>query len=107
MKTKLWIDDIRTPPTGEWIWAKNYDDAIAQIFTGNFVRVSLDHDLGDENAKTGYDILCEIERQIAKGGFWIFLPEFEIHSANPVGRANMQRAIDSIWKLYKELKNIE
>lgn len=94
----LWVDDIREPPNG-WFWAKNYEEAIQEIFSGKYEIVSLDHDLGDTDSKTGYDILCEIERQIAKGGVWIKLPEFQIHSANPVGRANMNRAINSIRRI--------
>lgn len=98
---KLWIDDIREPPEDYDAWARNYDEAIRAINTGVFNVISLDHDLG-EDSKTGYDILCNIERQIAKGGWWIQLPEFRVHSANPVGAANMLRAIGSINKMVKE-----
>ena len=73
------------------------------IMTGDYSVVSLDHDLGDAEEYTGYDILCAIERQIAKGGYWIALPEFRVHTAIPVGRENMVRAIEAIKKLAKAL----
>lgn len=98
---KLWVDDIRLPPNDEWTWVKTSSDAIQEICTGEYRLVSLDHDLG--SAKTGYDVLCAVERQIAKGGWWHALPEFRVHSANPVGRANMLRAITSIQKLVHAL----
>jgi hypothetical protein len=103
MKNKnLWVDDLRKPPDG-WVWAKNYSEAVPMIMTGEYRVVSLDHDLGDVDDYTGYDILCAIERQIVKGGFWIALPEFRVHTANPVGRDNMIRVIEAIKKLAKAL----
>lgn len=102
MNTKLWIDDERKP-TLDWDWARNYTDGLYLIATGDYVLVSMDHDLGDPNGNTGYDILCEVERQIAKGGWWVPLPEFIVHSANPVGRANMERAIAAIRRLADEV----
>lgn len=97
---KLWVDDIREPPGEEWLWAKNYEEAVATLIYGNVHTLSLDHDLGED--KTGYDIVCLIERQIGKGGWWRPVPEILVHSANPVGRDNINRAIDSIQRLLDE-----
>lgn len=101
----LWIDDIRIPPNNDWVWVTNAEDAEREIFSGEYTLVSFDHDLG-ENSATGYDILNNLERQIAKGGFWGEIPEMIVHSANPVGRDNMLRAILSIEKMKREFGEI-
>lgn len=91
---KLWLDDVRLPPDG-WKWAKTADEAIAYLLTGLVVELSLDHDLGPEEAGTGYDVITWIEEMTYVSGF---NPPatIKIHSANLVGRANMQRSIDAI-----------
>ena len=96
---KIWLDDIRPAPEG-WIWSKDSSDfysIVGAIYNGVVWKISLDHDLG-EDSLTGYDLLCEIEKMVAKNPN-ISLPEFHIHSANPVGRKNMERAIESIKRL--------
>jgi len=90
---KLWIDDVRPAPSG---WHRARDGWQAQrILEANWhdiTAVSFDHDLGD--SPTGYDVLVWIERRIFAG--WRFTTNLEIHSANPVGRQNMLRAIRAI-----------
>jgi hypothetical protein len=61
-------------------------------------KISLDHDLGDDQALgTGLDVLRWIEERVATTDY--VLPEISIHSMNPVGRRNMQLAIESINKI--------
>lgn len=95
-KYKLWIDDIREVPTGLF-GAKSVNEAIRIIELiesrgGTIELLDLDHDLGDF-AKFGgdaiklLDFLCERET---------FYP-IAIHTANPVGRANMERMINRYW----------
>ena len=100
----LWLDDIRTPPSNEPCeWFKDPWSALrAVIVRGHdFTSWSLDHDLG-ENVPTGYDFLCMLTNLIACTGAKLCLPvEINIHSANPVGRRNMQRAITDL-ELYYE-----
>lgn len=94
---KLWLDDIRPAPDG-WIWAKDYETAFNFICGPEiFEEISLDHDLGD--GPTGYNLLCVIENLIGNDFWRKPIPEFHIHSANPVGRQNMARAIESIKRL--------
>jgi len=94
---KLWIDDIRQAPDG-WIWAKSYTEGFNFICgSENIDEISFDHDLGE--GPNGYNLLCAIEYLIADGYWNKKIPEFHIHSANPVGRRNMQMAIDSIYRL--------
>ena len=86
----LYIDDIRFPEYFHQIGAticvaRNYEEAIQSINACNFDLISLDHDLGEE--KTGYDIAKYIvENQIK-------VPPIAIHSANPVGRLNIEHLL--------------
>jgi hypothetical protein len=95
---RVWLDDVRAAPAG-WTRAHTASEAITFLEAGGVVEISLDHDLGDEATRgTGYDVVCWIEEAVATRGF--AAPEIHIHSANVVGRERMQRAIDSIERLY-------
>lgn len=96
MTLKLWLDDIRNPPDESWMVFREVDSILKHLFRHAHI-VSLDHDLGD-NKPTGYDLLTWFEKQVALEGIFK-VPEIRIHSANPVGRQNMQKAIQSILKL--------
>ncbi len=98
MKTRIWLDDERKNPPG-FFWAKTVEQAQEIFKNYDVLEVSLDHDLG-ENELTGYDFVCWIEKELALDT-WEYgnIPELTIHSANPVGRKNMQAAINSIQKL--------
>ena len=89
---KLWVDDVRDAPDESWMVARNFDVAIFWLAQRGVSVVSLDHDLGEE--KTGYDIACAMERWMVEGDY--DPPEIRIHSANPVGRGNMLRAVEAI-----------
>lgn len=96
---KLWLDDVRPAPEG-WLWCKTADELLREIIRNRWDLeiVSFDHDLG-ENVDTGYDVLVKLEKGAALG-LWHIIPDrMEIHSANPVGRKNMQAAIDSIERM--------
>lgn len=91
---KLFLDDIRNPPDGEdWIVVRNYEDCIAILNTGRVTDLSLDHDLG-ETKYSGYDVATYIEFKVWTEGF--YPPKITVHSANPVGRRNIEAAIKSI-----------
>lgn len=95
--TKLWIDDVRQPPSDEWIWAKTVYEAIGAIcfyehnMLADTITISLDHDAGDY-AKDGGDyvkILDWLEREgIVDTGYF-----FHLHSQNVVGVENMRAII--------------
>ncbi len=70
------------------------EEAIELLKTGAVVELSLDHDLGDDDHGTGYDILLWIEEQVVCNGF--APPSINVHSANPAGRRRMEEAIESI-----------
>lgn len=101
---KIWLDDVRPAPEG-WIWCKNsqefcsYENLLAFV-NGEVEAISFDHDLGIESAGNGYQIACTLEELVySERMYRRNLPEFTIHSANPVGRRNIQRAIDNIYRL--------
>lgn len=97
---KIWLDDQIPPPDDSWYWHKEILFVFQFTRNGVVDEISLDHDLGD-GIPTGYDLLVMLEKHAAEGGF-SKAPKFTIHSANPVGRQNMERAIASIERFCKE-----
>jgi hypothetical protein len=105
---KIFLDDIRDAPDDTWTVVRNIGEALEYILdaTVSIEEISLDHDLGEENEPfNGYWLCNWFERQMAIGkddeSFepHIFPERLSIHSANPVGRRNMQAAIDSIERM--------
>ena len=97
--TFVFIDDIREIPRNEFKYGvaiRDFESAIEYLLTyaNDFpIVVSFDHDLGEE--KTGYDIAKYIvEHQIPLVGF-------RIHSANSVGKFNIQQLLTHYG--YKEI----
>lgn len=103
---KLWIDDVRQPPSDEWIWVQSVAQAIPAIcmyernMHDDTITIDLDHDAGDY-AKYGGDyikILDWLEREgIVDTGYF-----FHIHSMNPVGVQNMRAIIQ--YNGWREIK---
>lgn len=95
---KIWLDDLRPIPPQYDHWCVLAREAIACLATGEVTDISLDHDLGPPEAGTGYDVAVWIEEQAFNGT----LPKlnWRIHSANAVGRKNMEAALqnaDRFW----------
>ena len=59
-------------------------------------EISLDHDLGDDERGTGYDVVLWIEKAVITDGF--IPPKIVVHSANSSARAKMELGIRSIEK---------
>lgn len=96
MSYSLYIDDEREPKTARsWIIARTYDDAISIIGElGVPSYLSFDHDLG--TGLSGYDIAKWIVEQDLDGTLSIPTDfQFNVHSANPVGRRNIECLLDS------------
>jgi len=87
---KIWLDDVREEPEG---WVRCYwpEEVIALLKTNEVEIISLDHDLGDDDHGTGYDVLLWIEKQVVLNNF--NYPEMIIHSANISARHKMNLAI--------------
>lgn len=116
---KIYLDDVRTPTDSSWTVVRDYWEFCKLVFaTGleNIEAISLDHDLGDEamseyynNAKpnytidysnihemTGMDCTKYIVHRSMETG--VPLPQVYIHSANPIGAANMLGYINNYLK---------
>jgi hypothetical protein len=115
-KKRLYLDDVRTPLGDDWIIARNYDEFVQQIKLhglGRFEVISLDHDLGEAamveyytNVKNNYILdYNNIEERtgmdccrylVAESmNEKIPLPQIYVHSANPIGSANMMGYINN------------
>ncbi|MFM4712093.1 cyclic-phosphate processing receiver domain-containing protein [Aeromonas veronii] len=65
---KLYLDDERETPA-ECVRVFWPDEAIAWLKTGAVTEISLDHDLGDDNRGTGYDVILWIEKEVMTNYF--------------------------------------
>jgi len=117
-KKRIYLDDVRTPLQDDWVVVRNYDEFVSKIrLVGldNIEVISLDHDLGDSamveyynnvkdnyqldytniTEKTGYDC-CKflVSESMSKN---IPLPQIYVHSANPIGSANMMGYINNYF----------
>ena len=115
---RLYLDDVRTPKDTDWEVVRSYDEFVAHIRLHgleNYELMSLDHDLGDTamneyynnvhpnytldysniKEKTGMD--CAkflVAESMTKG---IPLPAIYVHSANPIGSANIMGYINNYF----------
>ena len=96
---KIWIDDIRTPPSEDWVWiksvnaAKRYISTIAPYGVAE-IMLSVDHDAGDF-ASDGGDYI-ELLKWLEETGRNY---PIHIHSMNVVGVQNMRAIIQhNGWK---------
>ena len=64
---------------------------------GNVTHLSLDHDLGDDERGTGYDVVLWIEEAVATRSF--IPPQMTVHSANSSARVKMEAGIRSIERM--------
>jgi hypothetical protein len=117
-KIYLYLDDVRTPTADNWEVVRNYDEFVAHIRMNgleNYEVISLDHDLGDtamqeyyNNVRDNYTI--DYKNITEKTGMdccrWLVaesmnkkipLPQIYIHSANPIGSANMMGYINNYF----------
>ena len=93
---KIWVDDLRPVPEG-YEWAKSVNQAIylvekAEAGGEKVELLDLDHDLGDYYSDGG-DAIKILDWLAERGTFY----PVRIHTANPVGRENMERMIARYW----------
>lgn len=123
-KDKIWLylDDVRIPTEGNWEVVRSYDEFVAHIKMNGFENyeiISLDHDLGEgamveyyTNVKPNYEL--NYERIPEKTGMdcarWLVaeamtanipLPTIYVHSANPIGAANIIGYINNYFRNHK------
>lgn len=94
---KVFLDDERKTPDG---WVRVYwpQEAINLLIAGGVSEISLDHDLGDDNRGTGYDVVLWIEEAVIVRNF--NPPVIRVHSANTSARHKMEQGIGNIEKMY-------
>lgn len=121
MSYKLFLDDVRDvdyvkdikTPDVPWVIARSYDEFVEAIKTRGMPQfIAFDHDLSDQhvcdyilNAK--YTGVLAYETYLEKTGFscakWLVehcmnnglkLPPFYCHSANSIGRDNINSYLD-------------
>lgn len=91
----LYLDDLRSPPTDgrDYVVARTPEEALGLIRTRGLPSfMSLDHDLGPDLDTMQFLRLLYRENPTPP-----FIPSYEVHSANPVGRANIISLLES-WR---------
>ena len=95
----IYLDDTRSLPSLFDIVVKSYDEFVDLVrMRGSGISdsfISFDHDLGE--GKNGYDCAKFLVEWCIEHGYEV--PQYDIHSANPVGRKN----IESIFETYKKI----
>mgnify|MGYP000937641675 CR=1 FL=1 len=95
----LYLDDLRTTPEGfERVYS--YEEFVAYLqHYGLPDFISFDHDLGEEfsvSEMAGYDCAKYlVEYCIAHQ---LPLPDYKVHSQNPVGKANIEQLLANFKK---------
>jgi hypothetical protein len=90
---KIWIDDVREPPSDDWLMCRSVVAAktmIKILEENNFIIevISIDHDAGDYERFGGDYIKVLDWLEENNKSFPI-----HIHTMNPVGRQNMEAII--------------
>ncbi|MCA9322066.1 MAG: hypothetical protein KDB53_15090 [Planctomycetes bacterium] len=93
---RVFLDDQRPTPPG-WETVRWPDEAIALLRSGLVEEISLDHDLGNDERVTGYDVILWIESAVATGDFRP--PKIQVHSAKSSARLKMEAGIRAIERL--------
>ncbi|MFZ6681940.1 cyclic-phosphate processing receiver domain-containing protein [Undibacterium sp. Tian12W] len=87
---RVFLDDERITPEG-WVRVCWPNEAIDLLETNAVAEISLDHDLGNDERGTGYDVVVWIEEAVALHGFKP--PKMAVHSANSSAREKMEAGI--------------
>jgi hypothetical protein len=117
-KMRLYLDDVRTPKDLDWQVVRSYDEFVAHIKMyglENYELMSLDHDLGDTAMKEYYNNVhpnytLDYNNITEKTGLdcakflvaesmntKIPLPQIYVHSANPIGSANIMGYVNNYF----------
>lgn len=95
---KLWLDDIKQAPSDYMYHAYSVDAAKMMILEAerngdNIDCIDCDYDLGDYS-QYGGDGIKLLDWLVERGTFY----PIKLHTANTVGKANMERMIQRYWK---------
>lgn len=109
---RMYLDDIREPKNDFDVIVRSYDEAVAFINKNGIPNfISFDHDLACDNngiiLKTGYD-LAKWLVESSLDGILDFPTDFEfyVHSANPIGKHNIESILNNYINFKIKYKNI-
>lgn len=114
MPYKMYIDDIRNPPDRTWVVVRSVEAATSYIALYGYPSfISFDHDLGlklrirdddsiiliadgaeDVEAPSGFDFAKWLVNQDLDTNWMDAGFAYQVHSANPVGAANIRGLLD-------------
>ena len=105
---KLYLDDIRNPHQtyhndSDWFVVRNYNEFVSVIekHFSDLEVISFDHDIDsyndDGNVVTGYDRVKWLCDYILDNNLDISNLTLNFHTANPVGKENME----TYWKNFR------
>ena len=99
----IWLDDCRMPnvsPKELIYWTRGYEGFVGTVkmLKDNISKcmVHFDHDLGE--GKNGYDCAKWLIDWCLENDYGV--PDYDIQSANPVGRQNIESVFESYWKVF-------
>lgn len=103
IEPNIWLDDERIEPDG-WLRSKTFRGCIARLSLLSMIgtrcdTLSLDHDLGDDEQGTGYDVICWIEQQVVTNPKFNPPRKIVLHTANPSARQKMELALKGLERL--------
>jgi hypothetical protein len=100
MGLRIWLDDVRPMPNMEGFncWCKTAKEFVSAIKFSELDYISFDHDLGSEEGLDGYWVAVYIETLAAKHR--IGRVGWDVHSANPPGRKNIEAAMTSAERFW-------
>jgi len=102
---KLYVDDIRNAPNGDWHVARTVNEAIRAIASRLFSEISLDHDISHQVTVNELSRPYPCDETFQAVTYFIGekytknrqnpIPVITIHSANPVGADKMKDILAS------------
>lgn len=108
-KIKLWVDDIRFPPSDDWVVVRSVTEAIRTIAQWDIEEISLDHDISHQVAigkvSRPYpceECFCAVAFYIGERypnntaneiGVEMEKPKITIHTSNPIGAEKIKNIL--------------
>ena len=95
---KLFLDDVRLPSdiynSDGWIVVRTAQECVDYLRNNKVNMLSLDHDLGSDEAGTGADVVDWMDEASLNG--WELPDSIMVHSANPYAAKFMRIAIEKM-----------
>ena len=93
---KIYLDDLRVIPEG-FIGLRSFEEFVSHITNNGLPDfISFDHDLGLQ--ESGYDCAKWLVNHCLDHK--VKLPDFAVHSQNPVGKKNIESLLNNFRKQF-------